>query len=1010
MRFRHQATGFLVYLVAMALLGLPAVTQALPTELRVSQYGHAGWRIEDGYFAAPQALTQTTDGYLWIGTESGLVRFDGVRFVPWPGPPSRAARATPISPVFGATDGSLWFGSPGQISQLKDGKLRVYDIGSRVEAMAEADGTVWFARARLGKQQQGPLCRITGNRTVCATNPPLPFAYATAIALDSHGDLWLGSSTGVCHWLARALPSCVLPPQLQGNHSEGVNAILPDADGSIWVGFDQAGKGLGLAHLSNGKPVASLVAGLNPESLQVGDLLRDRDGALWIGTYSQGIYRIANGKAEHYGHAQGLTDDSVNALLEDSEGNIWVATNRGIDQFSALRVTSYSKTEGLSGTAPATVLPAKDGSIWVSNYDALDHIIGASHKVKRVDTSGRHITAMLEDRTGTIWAAIDSSLYVVADEKLKLEQPNALGDGNYAISLSEDSKGDIWAVVRGKTNGVVRLHSGSIVEQLGQLAGEPLSAAADPSLGLWIGYKNGCIAYRAVGRSTSFCGSGDDNSEIAELSVGADGTVFGSTNDGLIIVWHGLRRRLSITQGLPCDTIWGAGRDGHGTLWLNSNCGFIGIGSEQLDRWLASPELKVDYQLLSWRDGAQTARSDFSPNSAVAPDGRVWFATGSVAEVIEPSKFEADPFPVRIEDVWVDGSSLPLSHPTFPKHPRGIQIDYTALHFAMSGRLVFQYMLEGHDADWKNVGTRRQAFYSTLPAGAYRFRVRARDGAGPWHEAATPLSFEVPPAYYETWWFRGLVLAMLLAALWMFYSLRLRQMSTRLSDRHRAQLAERERIARDLHDTLLQGLLSISLQLAVANDQIATRAKAKPLVERSFQLLRQMIDETRDAVRGLKPPSLVDDLERAFLQIPQDLAVDETIQFRVTVEGLPRPLQRLIREDLYRIGREALVNAFRHSRASAIEVVLDYARDGLHLAIRDNGCGLDPEVLHSGRSGHWGLSGMRERSTEIGARLSIMSVVGAGTEVDLIMPAAYAYEPLCSRGRKDWLHRLFSRR
>jgi signal transduction histidine kinase/ligand-binding sensor domain-containing protein len=1011
MRHRSHTENLLGYLFAIAVLISPEVANALPTELKISQYGHSSWRIEDGSFAEPQALAQTKDGYLWIGTASGLVRFDGVRFVPWPGPRSKAAKETSTSAAFGAADGSLWFGTPGQISQLKNGKLRVFDVRGRVEAITEADGTIWFARARLNKQQ-GPFCRIAGERIECTADPHIPFAYTMAIAPGSHGDLWLGSSAGLCHWQPQSLPSCILPPQLQGSHSEGVNAIIPDADGSIWVGNGHAGSGLGLAHLMDGMPIVPIAVGLSAEDLLVSTLLRDRDGAIWVGTHNQGIYRIANGRAEHYGRSEGLTDDSVNALLEDREGNIWVATNRGLDQFRTLRVTSYSKTEGLSGTAPATVVPAKDGSIWVSNYDSLDHIVGSDRDVNAVNTSGKRVTAMLEDHSGTIWAAIGSSLNVVINESLHMDQPDALGAGNFAISLSEDTKGDIWAVLRGKTNSVVRLHGGKIVEELGQDARRPESVAADPRRGVWIGYSNGCIAYRLDERPTSFCDEGNHSNAVNNLTVSSDGLVFGSTSDGLAIVWHGLRRRLSSMQGLPCDAIWGAVRDGYGMLWLNSNCGLIGISSGDLDRWLASPGLKLDYELLDWRDGAHTGPSDYSPKVALAPDGRAWFATGSSVEVIEPrSKFKADPFPVQIEDVLVDGTSLPLNIPSFPTRPKELQIEYTALHFGMSRRIAFQYMLEGHESEWKNVGPRRQAFYSALPAGAYRFRVRATDGDGQWREAETPFAFDVAPAYYETWWFRGFVVAVLLATLWLLYSLRLRQVSARLSDRHRAQLAERERIARDLHDTLLQGLLSASLQLAVANDQIAPDATAKPLVERTFQLLRQMIDEARDAVRGLRiQPSDPNDLERAFSQIPLDLAADKHIEYRLTVEGTPRSLHPLIQDDVYRIGREALANAFRHSHASIIELVLDYARDGLHLVIRDNGCGMDPEVLRSGRAGHWGLSGMRERSGKIGARLSIMSAVGAGTEVDLIMPAIAAYEPSTSSRWMDWLSGVFSRR
>jgi signal transduction histidine kinase len=245
--------------------------------------------------------------------------------------------------------------------------------------------------------------------------------------------------------------------------------------------------------------------------------------------------------------------------------------------------------------------------------------------------------------------------------------------------------------------------------------------------------------------------------------------------------------------------------------------------------------------------------------------------------------------------------------------------------------------------------------------------------------------------------------------LWVLWTLRLRQIQARLWDRHEARLLERERIAQELHDTLLQGLLSASLQLAVADSEISPSATAKPLVERVSRLLRQIIDEGRNAVRGLRTGhSDRDDLERAFAQIPEDLAADTSINYALIVEGTPRSLRPLIRSEVYRIGREALANAFRHSRASVIETVLDYSQDRFRMVVRDNGLGIDPEVLRCGREGHWGLSGMRERSQKIGARLKVLSAAGAGTEIDLTIPGGAAFQRTASRGSADWLAKIYS--
>jgi len=289
--------------------------------------------------------------------------------------------------------------------------------------------------------------------------------------------------------------------------------------------------------------------------------------------------------------------------------------------------------------------------------------------------------------------------------------------------------------------------------------------------------------------------------------------------------------------------------------------------------------------------------------------------------------------------------------------------------------------------------------------------VIASNNDGVWNQTGAAVDFDIPPSFIQTKWFLGMCAAAGALVLWLLWSLRLRQIQAGLRNRLEARLLEREHIAQELHDTLLQGLVSASLQLEVANSEISPGATAKPLVERVFQQLRQMVDEGRNAVRGLRTKySEPDDLERAFLQIPQDLVADEKIQYRLIVEGTPRSLRPPIRNEVYRIGREALANAFHHSSASVIETVLGYSRDRFRMVVRDNGCGMDPEILRSGREGHWGLSGMLERSEKIGAQLKVQSAADAGTEIDLTVPGAAAFEPSVSGGFMNWLAGLYMRR
>jgi signal transduction histidine kinase len=346
-----------------------------------------------------------------------------------------------------------------------------------------------------------------------------------------------------------------------------------------------------------------------------------------------------------------------------------------------------------------------------------------------------------------------------------------------------------------------------------------------------------------------------------------------------------------------------------------------------------------------------------------------------------------------------------------PPLVRDLKIEYSALSLVTPEKVLFRYKLEGHDGDWQEVGNRRQAFYNNLPPGNYRFRVSACNNNGIWNEAGTFLDFSVAHAYYQTTWFRLSCVAAFLALLGALYQLRLRQVARQFNMRLEERVSERTRIAQELHDTLLQGFISASMQLHVAIDQVPDDSPAKTRLGRVFRLMGQVIEEGRNAVRGLRSANSESlDLEHAFSRIRQELAIHnemgEQTGFRVIVEGRPKTLHPILRDEIYSIGREALVNAFRHSQAKSIEVEVEYAANHLRLLVRDDGCGIDPQVLRSGRDGHWGLTSMRERAERIGARLDVRSRSAAGTEVELSVPGKAAFQTRYSNRPRRWLARL----
>jgi signal transduction histidine kinase len=367
--------------------------------------------------------------------------------------------------------------------------------------------------------------------------------------------------------------------------------------------------------------------------------------------------------------------------------------------------------------------------------------------------------------------------------------------------------------------------------------------------------------------------------------------------------------------------------------------------------------------------------------------------------------------PVHIENLIVDGKSYsPRQSLRLPPLGHDLEIDYTGLSLVVPQKVQFRYRLEGRDKDWQDPGTRRQAFYTDLSPGQYQFRVIASNNDGVWNTSGASLEFAIEPALYQTWWLRTAALIATLGIIAWVIRRRMQVVALNVQARLVERLDERERIARELHDTLLQGILSASLQLEVADRQIAADATAKPVVQRVSNLLRQLADESRHAVRHLRSQrSQEENLERALTQISSDLAAPRKVKFSVIVEGTPRSLRPVVRDETYRIGGEALANVFRHADASAVETVLEYGRDHFRLLVRDDGQGIDPEVLSAGREGHFGLSGMRERARRIGAQLKIRTAAGAGTEIDLIVPSSAAFERPDPHGPVYWIARLYSR-
>lgn len=994
----------------VALLLLASSAGGLDPDTAITQYGHTAWHARDGYFAGePGSIVQTRDGFLWIGTTAGLIHFDGVRFVRWEPPAGMSLPDDRIMNLLGASDGSLWIGTANGLARWHGGNLTVYARAGRFSSLLEdRQGTIWAGHTRITPEVP-PLCRFRRGEFRCfrfADEHRIP--YVGSLYEDRQGHLWIGGQAGVCRFREQS-PDCFVIRELAPLGDKSVIGLLgEDADGSLWAGTGPTG----VFRLSAGRWTRLPDRQVSP----TGVMITDRDGGEWLGTENNGILRRVEGRTEHFSRIDGLSGDRVNYFCEDREGNVWVATTSGLDRFRDLKVATLTSREGLPGGDIGAVTAARDGSVWMAERRALIHWekSGLSYFDASRGLPGSSPTSLLEDSRGRLWVGVDNGL---AWRKHGRFFPLRMPDGSavgLVRSMAEDGEGNLWVVTTHPGRPLVRVRDRRVAEVLSaeELAGRQIMAiTADAEEGVWIGFVGSELARYRQGKFEPQ-GSFGDSRRIYHL-LRDDAGLWAVTNRGLGLLRNGRLSILGTRHGLPCDDLLDAIRSEDGSLWVKAMCGLIRIPPGELDAWAGHPDRRVRVRVLDALDGVQAALSPFTPRSAKSVDGRLWFALeGGGVQVFDPRRIEhnAVPPPVEILRIVADRKTYEAgARLRLPPLTRDLEIDYTALSLTLPEKVRFRYRLAGAGGGWREAGARREAFFTNLSPGSYRFSVVACNNDGVWNEKGATLDFVVLPAFYQT---RSFLLSCVAASAflaWAAYRWRVRQVAARLDLKFQERLEERTRIAQDLHDTLLQGVLSASMQLHVAVDGIAADVPEKPLLRRALQLLAQVIEEGRNAVRGLRTPapgpSGADDLGQALSRVPQDLGLQEPGGFRVIVEGLPRPLRPLIRDEVYRIGREALVNAFRHSGAAQIEVEIEFAARALRLLVRDDGRGIDPEVLRAGREGHWGLSGMRERAQRMGARLTAWSRAGAGTEVELSVPGEIAFERQPAVGPLEWWHR-----
>jgi len=996
--------------------GLMAAVFCLPAcavnpEMLISQYAHSAWRSQDGFFnGSPWAITQTVDGYIWVGTLSGIVRFDGVRFVSWIPPGGERLRTANITALLGARDGSLWIGTDGSdLWHWSNQRLTSYPFpgNSRINSLMEGDKeSVWLTRSKQS-DSAGPVCEAGRGQSRCyGESSGIPSGCCAALSKDSAGDFWMGGDTALIEWKPRS--SQALRFKVSGSVAKQTNVmgIAFQPEGSAWIAVDTPGRGRGLESFFHSTFKPFVEAHWDSSTVGTAALLLDRHHTLWVGTTNQGLYRIRNRKVEHFDSAEGLSGDYVDKIFEDHEGNIWVTTLNGVDCFRDLAVSTFSLREGLGSAEIDTVLASRNGTIWAGGDGALDALRGSEISSLRTGKGlpGIQVTSLFEDHAGRMWVGVDETMSILKDGRFtQIKRPDGRPLG-FVVGIAEDLASNVWVEVSGTPRELIRLRNLQVQEVIpapGMPAARKL--AADPKGGIWLGLTSGDIARYRNGKLDTFHFQHQTASFVNEISVNPDGSVLGATGFGLIGWREGKQQILTARNGLPCDSINSFVRDGSDALWLYSQCGLIRISEKELQKWWANAAAVLQMRTYDSADGVQVGLAPFQ-KAALSTDGKLWFTNQTGLQTIDPSHLTINDVipPVHVEEVVVDRKTFsPAADLSFAALTRDVAIRYTALSFVAPRKVRFRYKLEGQDDAWQEAGGRREAFYTNLAPRGYRFRVIACNNDGLWNEAGDSISFTIAPAYYQALWFQLLCAVAIGGTLWMLYLLRLKQATDQVQQRLGARLEERERIARELHDTLLQGFQGLMLRFQAVMKNLPEHEPAHLMMEQVLDRADGVLLEGRQRVRDLREEGLSgEELSQALARFGEELSQDHSSRFSLSVLGVPQPLDPVVFNEVARIAREALANAFVHSRASRIEAELTYTRSHVCLRIRDNGTGIDPRVLNDGKAGHWGLSGMRERAHRILAQLKIWSHAGAGTEVELTIPAKIAYPS--TRGKSLW--------
>jgi signal transduction histidine kinase/ligand-binding sensor domain-containing protein len=943
----------------------------------LSGYSLTSWHDGAGRpLGSVYGIAQTDDGYLWLGADAGLLRFDGWRFVLWDSLSSTPIRGS-VKTLSVARRGGLWVGSanPASVGRLHNGRLESFDEG--LDGLEEVTALVEDGRGALWAIIDWDLYEWDGTTW---HKVGLPWKSRTGqvrhVFVDGRGTLWVGTRWGVFEQISGTTRFRLVS-------NEHVWGIDEDRTGRIWTTDVAAGfRRLGASR----SPSHSLeAAGYR--------LLHDRLGALWVGTFGDGLWRVRtegqSASIERAALRTGLSSDSVLSIMEDRDGSVWVGTTVGLHRLTRRALTPLEDVGFV-----LTVQPWQSDGVLAGTTRGLVQLkpTPIGWQPVHIGSAAPEIRTLFRDTKGTLWIGSADGLWRLAGDQVVHQDLGAQSE-MLVLSISEAADGGLWL---GDGQWVYRWNGGTPVPlTLPPEAGfaRVTFAQADRKQRLWVGSgtRIGRVdadgSFRVLGAADGI--EGRRSLTLYDVFEDADDILWLGTSEGLSRFVDGRITSVGSSQGLPGNRVWSIVEDLMGDLWLSLDQGVVRVSRRDIAQAMANPSHPMQYQMYGPKDGLAGAPLGMV-NSAREANGRLWFSRGGGATEVNPTELmpRTRPPAIRIEEAIANDRPLDLTQHSLPAGTRRLEVSFTVLALAGSDSVRFRYRLDGFDTDWVDAGPRRSVFYTNLSPRDYRFRVEAHADDGTWASSAADWPFTIEPAIYQTRWFYAFAAVAIVACTGLAWRFRLALMKRQFS----LALAERARLSREIHDTLLQSLVGVALQFdGIANALGPSSVGAREQLTRIRRQVEAYIREARQSIWDLRSPVLeTHDLAAALRAFARELIGDRPVRFTSSVVGddVARPPK--IDNQLLRIGQEAITNAVRHARARRIHLEITFGADATTLRVDDDGCGFEGDRTSVHENDHYGLTTMKERAEQLGGTLTITSAAGRGTSVEAVIPLSGA--------------------